>query len=298
MLPSIDTGNVLMSAALVTFKGSLANVKGAVEEYGFVWGDVVTPDKYFSVNLGSTSSDISFQYSLPNTFTQGEQYFVKAYVTIGGSKHFGNLVSFTRTTPSLISFSPTTGFPGTEVVLQGKNLIEGATRVFFSGVEAEVISDGPTQIVVRVPDGLSPGNILLNVIINEETITSSDYFLYKLLSITGISPLQGSYSDVITITGTGFNSVSEWYQVTLGGEYVQVVEKSNTQMKILVPPAMISQFSQVRMYNYGEEVLFQTPFELLPPEFDFSPKTGTFRDQIVITGKNFNPISQYDPEKE
>jgi hypothetical protein len=293
-LPSMVTENVQMSSALVTFKGSISNVKGTVEEYGFVWGDVVTPDKYFSVNLGSTASDISFQYTLPNTFTQGEQYFFKTYVTIGGNKYFGNLVSFTRTTPSLISFSPMIGFPGTEVVLEGKNFIEGDTRVLFANVEAEVISVEPTQVVVRVPDGVSPGNIVLSVIIKEETITAADYFLYKLLSITGISPLKGSYEDVITITGTGFNSVSDWYQVTLGGEYVQVVEKSDTQMKILVPPAMISQFSHVRMYNYNEEVVYATPFELLPPEFNFSPKTGTFRDQILITGKNFHPISHYN----
>jgi hypothetical protein len=64
----------------------------------------------------------------------------------------------TSPAPSITSFSPIVGSPGTVVTITGENLT-GATNVAFNGVAAEVTSVTATQIVATVPTGASKGVI-------------------------------------------------------------------------------------------------------------------------------------------
>ena len=64
--------------------------------------------------------------------------------------------------PSITSFTPTSGPPGTEVTLSG-NAFTDATGVAFAGTAAETYSiDSDTQLKVQVPVGASSGKISVN----------------------------------------------------------------------------------------------------------------------------------------
>jgi hypothetical protein len=60
--------------------------------------------------------------------------------------------------PTIKSFSPTSGSPGTVVSLKGINL-SNAIGVRFNGTPAETTSDSKTKLVTSVPTGASSGEI-------------------------------------------------------------------------------------------------------------------------------------------
>src|ERR1700722_18322249 len=60
--------------------------------------------------------------------------------------------------PTIKSFSPSSGTPGTEVTITGTNLAD-ATKVTFNGEKAKVISKAATKIVADAPAGATTGKI-------------------------------------------------------------------------------------------------------------------------------------------
>jgi hypothetical protein len=62
------------------------------------------------------------------------------------------------TPPTITSFSPTSGAPGTKVTIKGTNL-NGATSVTFKGKSAVISKDTATELVVKVPAGAATGTI-------------------------------------------------------------------------------------------------------------------------------------------
>ena len=64
-----------------------------------------------------------------------------------------------RVTPSILSFSPTSGPVGTRVTIIGDSLT-GTTRVTFGGIIAKKFTvDSYTQITATVPLGATTGKI-------------------------------------------------------------------------------------------------------------------------------------------
>jgi hypothetical protein len=62
-------------------------------------------------------------------------------------------------TPVILSFSPSSGSPGTKVTIKGGSF-SGANKVTFGGVKATTFSvDSDTQITATVPTGAKTGKI-------------------------------------------------------------------------------------------------------------------------------------------
>jgi uncharacterized repeat protein (TIGR03803 family) len=119
-------GNGLMGATGVTFNGAAATFKVASSS------EITT-----TVPAGATTGKV--QVKMPS----------------------GTLVSnvIFRVTPSIFSFSPTTGPAGTTVVITGNSFI-GATEVTFPcGKKATFTVDSDTQITATVPAGAMTGEI-------------------------------------------------------------------------------------------------------------------------------------------
>jgi photosystem II stability/assembly factor-like uncharacterized protein len=72
------------------------------------------------------------------------------------------------TTPTIESFSPTTGRPGTTVTVNGINL-SGATAVSFDGTRAKVTRDSATKLVTAVPHGAKTGKIAVTTPLGQAT---------------------------------------------------------------------------------------------------------------------------------
>jgi hypothetical protein len=115
---------------------------------------------------GTTS--VSFNGTKATTFTVSSDTYLTALVPSGATTGFvtvttpGGALKSNRkflVTPSILSFSPTSGAVGTSVVITGTSFT-GATRVNFGGVKATTFSvDSDGQITATVPTGAKTGKI-------------------------------------------------------------------------------------------------------------------------------------------
>lgn len=143
--------------------------------------------------------------------------------------------------PSITSFSPAYGLPGTSVAITGANLT-GATAVKFNGVSATSFTVNPngTQITAAVPATAASG--VVSVTTPSGTASSSGSF--TVLSgdgtptVAAFSPTAGVAGATVVITGTNFVNVTA---VTFGGAAASsFTVDSATQITTTVPSAAVT----------------------------------------------------------
>jgi hypothetical protein len=103
--------------------------------------------------------------------------------------------------PTISSFSPISGTPGTAITVRGENLL-GVTRVTFNGVDAVFTPFLSTRLSVVVPDGALTGPI--SVTTPSGTAISADTFTFinpNAPVVTAISPIEGKPGSSVRIDG-------------------------------------------------------------------------------------------------
>jgi hypothetical protein len=111
---------------------------------------VFTPNAYASGNI---YSDTYEDATVPTSALTGT---VKQLLLPSGHT---NADQKFRVLPVVLSFSPSSGVPGTQVVITG-NTLTGATKVTFGGVKATTFSvNSYTQITATVPAKAKSGKI-------------------------------------------------------------------------------------------------------------------------------------------
>ncbi|MBG8554194.1 RCC1 domain-containing protein [Hymenobacter guriensis] len=118
----------------------------------------------------------------------------------------GFAATITCVTPTLSSFTPTSGAAGTSVVITGTEFTN-ATAVRFNGVLAPgFVVNSDTQITVPVPAGNANG--LISVTAPFGTATSTASFNVLLPTLTAVSPFIGVPGSIVTLTGTNLTGTS------------------------------------------------------------------------------------------
>jgi hypothetical protein len=116
-------------------------------DLGGVWFNTVGDSTYI------VNSDTSVTAHVPSGATTGQ-------IQVGNAT--GNVLSATNftvyQTPTISSFTPASGPPGTSVVITGTNY-QGITGVDFNGVAASFVVNSVTQITATVPAGATVGRI-------------------------------------------------------------------------------------------------------------------------------------------
>jgi hypothetical protein len=105
--------------------------------------------------------------------------------------------------PTIESFSPTSGKPGTVVTLNGINL-SGATAVSFSGTAAKMTSDTATRLVTAVPKGAKTGVITITTPLGRVTSPTTFTVTAPLVITTSSLPsgtVGHSYDASVAATG-------------------------------------------------------------------------------------------------
>ncbi|UCF35517.1 MAG: DNRLRE domain-containing protein [Acidobacteriota bacterium] len=112
--------------------------------------------------------------------------------------------------PTILSFSPGSGEPGTEVVILGTSLF-GTTSVSFNGTAAlfSVINSG--QVNAIVPAGATSGVIRLTTATGTVASGTSFTVTQPAPSITSISPTGGPVGTLVSIHGNNLHLVSAVY---------------------------------------------------------------------------------------
>ena len=215
-------------------------------------------------------------------------------VTAGGTSATSTADQFTYVAlPVVTAVSPANGplSGSTSVTITGTNLAN-ATAVNFGSVDATIVSNTATQIVVTTPAG-SAGTVDVTVVTPGGTSASStaDHFSYVSLPVViAVSPASGPLSGSITVTITGTN-LSSASVVNFGAVAGMIVSDTATQIEV-TNPAGVAGTVDVTVVTAGGTSATSTAdhftYVSLPVVTAVSPSTGPLggSTSVTLTGAN------------
>lgn len=224
-----------------------------------------------------------------------------APVATGGIDRTGQGITQPIVSPFITNLSPRSGPTTTSptITLTGINL-GNAETVTFGGVEAEILTNTPTQITVALPErpsGAGTVDVVVTTTSNGSSPLSGDYrFDYYLKCVvTSVVPSQGFAvgGDLVNIYGVGFTSTG--LDISFGG--VQATSRlfiSSTQVRCNSPAGTADTTVHVRVTNV-RETSDETDDDLFtylgtgPVVTGFSQSEGLLSGgyDITINGSNF-----------
>jgi len=188
--------------------------------------------------------------------------------------------------PRILSFTPTRGDRGTNVIITGTGLA-GVQQVQFGGVPAVPSAVGATRVTVTVPLGAGTGPI--TVVSASGQDVSTDLF-YLAPQITALGATRVRAGESLTITGTNFLGATD---VQFGPGRVAAasfVVDSNRQITAVVPTNAATGRVWVRTPG-GEDqssalLTVSGPAPLIT---GFSPASGAVGSVVTVSGTNLSP---------
>ncbi|WP_442589418.1 IPT/TIG domain-containing protein [Pedobacter sp. AW31-3R] len=187
---------------------------------------------------------------------------------------------------AVTDYYPNSGNQGTLVTVEGTGLSSNinAVSATFAGTKADVVSATSSAIVLRAPSGGATGDIVMKV--NEESVTVGKY-TYQDLTITKISPANGSAGTHIRISGAGFGSLTGPAEVYINGKLSAVVSASDTLIVAEVPVDAGSGPVMVKVNGKeasGQSFKFQSIAAV-------KPLTGGKGTKVRISGAGFEELA-------
>ena len=159
---------------------------------------------------------------------------------------------YTYPVPAPTGMTPTSGYPGTYMYINGSSFgtYTNAVSVSFGGVKADsIISCTDTQIKVKVPATAITGKVTLKI----WTHTIDSIGLYTVIPspvITSVSSDAGTPGDIIKIQGTGFGTDLTNIDVKFNGTSGTVKSLINGTIEVIVPAAFTSGVIVVSVGGY------------------------------------------------
>jgi hypothetical protein len=121
-------------------------------------------------------------------------------------------------------------------------------------------------------------------------------FSLPLLTTVSVSPLKAKAGTQVTLTGSNFNPVTAENTVTFNDIEASVLSATATTLVVEVPEGITEPIYYenvtIRVIAGGQEVTATQNFKILPTISDFSPQSGTFGTTVVLSGKDFAPVSE------
>jgi uncharacterized protein (DUF2141 family) len=190
--------------------------------------------------------------------------------------------------PSLTSFSPGGGLPGTVVTIRGGNL-SGATSVTFNGrAAASFVVNSNTQITATVAAGTNTGTITVTVPAGTAT-SAQRFFIGAPPVVASFTPITGPVGAIVVLTGSGFTAATA---VTFGGVNAPgFTVDSDTQITVTVPAgALTGPIAVTTPIGTGTSA---ASFVVLPTPIitSFTPTAGPPGIAVVITGSVFTGVT-------
>ncbi|TAE21482.1 MAG: hypothetical protein EAZ92_16940 [Candidatus Kapaibacterium sp.] len=207
--------------------------------------------------------------------------------TLGGSTTSTQQFTFVNV-PSVRSFSPPRGGPGTIVTVTGANFSR-ISGVSFGDIPARSFTvRSTTELVAVVDDAGATGQIRISNFAGRGA--SSDAFnFYFVPKISSFTPLQGATGTSVTISGEFFIEVST---VTIGG--VRVADFSVSDGRTITALVATGATGRVAVNNPGGTGQSSSIFRFVEPErpaapfiTNFSPDTAFVGDIVRVEGFNF-----------
>ena len=219
--------------------------------------------------------------------------------------------------PPLPQFFPKSGAINQAITLNGANFNVGNVQVKFGDKAAKIVGGASaTQVVARVPSGLTPAGVPVGVKMTVTNPGGSDVSndTFTVLPVPTFADAGGQFvpnhglpGQQITINGFNFNASGA--QVRFDDTTATIAgTPTNTQIVVQVPAGIVpgggttadvkitvttSAGSVVSDDTFRAEINIPAPSFVIPPTPQFLPKSGVGGQTITLNGQNFNfaPVS-------
>jgi large repetitive protein len=249
----VVTGFNLDTATYVAFNGTLATAT------------VTAPSQlHVTVPVGATTGPLTIGFS-------------------GGSNTTTTNFTVSTGNPVIISFSPTNGFAGQEVILSGVEFF-GASSLKFNGGSASFGVTAGDQILATVPPDATSGPL---TIIGPGGTNVSLTSFYMPPRLTSLVPFAGTVGTDVTILGTNFLDAMQVGFAGSNGALLdaEITIVSNTEMRARVPTNVID--GPIIITTPGGVVASGSDFGVVPRIDEVEPLWGPGGSLVTIRGLSF-----------
>ena len=236
--------------------------------------------------IAATSFTVVSATSITALVGTGASGNISVTTTNGNASISGFTFISASPTPTITSFTPTSGKTGQVVTITGTNLT-GATAVSFGGTAATTFTVvNATSINATVGAGAS-GTVSVTTASGTGTLAGFTYLPPP--TITSFSPTSAGTGQIVTITGTNFTGATA---VSFGGTAAtSFTVVSATSITAVVGAGTTG---NVRVTTSNGNVnragfTFMTAITVPPTITSFSPTKAVPGSNILITGTGFNP---------
>ncbi len=187
--------------------------------------------------------------------------------------------------PAVTSMAPMIGRVGDVVTIIGSTFIE-ITAVLFDGVESSYIVDSATMITATVPAGAHTGKITV-MAGSKEALSDLDFMV--LPTITTTKPTSGQAGQAIEIQGVTLIGVN---LVKYNGTPAVFTVDNDTHISTIVPEGATT--GKIALYFFEGYIVSDFEFTVNPSAeiSSFTPTKGKAGQEVVITGKHFNDVTE------
>lgn len=199
---------------------------------------------------------------------------------------FTSPINLNLSEPIISDNLPKEGTWGNTITLTGKfNTLISRNTFFFDNVQATVISTSRNTVTIKVPESLSQIETHIIYKVTPYAISSSGTFKLKAPLIKTFSPVSGPSKSTVTVKGKYFNVGNT--SVKFGSESATISSMNDSTLIVLVPagingPVKISVKAKLQTIISSEDYIVKNPKIM-----SIYPLSGTFNDEITITGENF-----------
>ena len=193
---------------------------------------------------------------------------------------------------TITAIEPPRAAPATDIKVVGSGFAPKAAdnRVYLNNVQLQVLSASPTQLVVRRPERIATGHVLVDVVGAGRASSPEECVPQRAPTIVGFAPTAGRPGDLVTVRGTNFGSDVVAVQAMLGEAQLRVREVHRTRMVLEVPAGAGTERLSIRVNGVGP-AWSDTPYSVLKglAIASFTPQAGPAGSTVTIRGQGFDP---------
>jgi len=283
------------------FQGEIVNLGDHnIMDYGFVWDTINKPtiENSYVKSFGFTTSSSKFSAEVNSAFIERKTYFVRAFVKDEHNTIYSREVAFISLggkAPIIDGFLPETASWGDTIMFIGENF---STRtkdniINFSDFTTTAEESSESEVIAIVPKNLDVVVVDLSVIVVGNKVTIPNKFRLLPPQITGFTPQSGTYKTIVEINGENFHPL--YTKVKFDTVLASLVSVEKEKILAEVPKNVKPGDVVISVTALSQEVISLKKFNSLTPYIEsFSPTSGTFGDEITISGQNFNPTPEYN----